>query len=173
MPSSPKVGASRVERADDLTALMTALAGVPGPRARRGRRYPLRGLLAVAISAVVAGAKSCAAIGEWATALPAESLAALGLNAAPEASTMRKLFARIDAAALDLQLAAYAWTRVRTIEGTAGSRRVIAIDGKTVRGARSAATTACPWPWPSTHWWPSLSPRLWPDRRPHSSFVVS
>ncbi len=51
---------------------------------------------------------------------------------------MRKLFARLDAAALDRQLAVLAWTRTRRI----GGRRVIAIDGKTVRGARSATTAA-------------------------------
>lgn len=51
---------------------------------------------------------------------------------------MRKLFARLDAAALDAALAVYAWCRVRQIAG----RRVVAIDGKTVRGARSATTSA-------------------------------
>lgn len=142
MPSSPNTAASRLERADESTDLMSVLTGVPDPRARRGRRYPLAGLLAVAISAVVAGARSFAAIGEWAAALPAESLTALGLDTAPEASNLRKLFARVDAAALDLQLAAYAWSRVRTIDGPGGARRVIAIDGKTVCGARSATTTA-------------------------------
>lgn len=135
MPSSPKAGASSPARADDL---LSVLARVPDPRARRGRRYRLAGLLAVAVSAVVAGARSFAAIGEWATALSTESLAALGVDTAPEASNLRKLFARLDAAALDLQLAAYAWTRVHMVSG----RRVIAIDGKTVRGARTRASTA-------------------------------
>lgn len=135
MLSSPKVGAPTIERAGDL---MTALSAVPDPRARRGRRYPLAGLLAVAVSAVVAGAKSFAAIGEWAASLSSESLAALGLQAAPETSNLRKLFARIDAAALDLQLAVYAWCQIRHI----GQRRVIAIDGKTIRGARTSTTAA-------------------------------
>lgn len=121
---------------------MTALGRVPDPRARRGRRYPLAGLLTVAVSAVVAGARSFAAIGEWAGALSTESLAALGLDAAPEASNLRKLFARLDGAALDLALAAFAWTRVRDIDGPGGMRRVIAIDGKTVRGARSKTMQA-------------------------------
>lgn len=51
---------------------------------------------------------------------------------------MRKLFARLDAAALDRQLAVLAWCRT----GHHAGRRVIAIDGKTVRGARTATTTA-------------------------------
>ena len=51
---------------------------------------------------------------------------------------MRKVFARVDAAALDRQLAVVAWTRTRHIQGA----RVIAIDGKTVRGARTGARAA-------------------------------
>jgi predicted transposase YbfD/YdcC len=110
---------------------------VPDPRDPRGVRYPLAGLLAVAVSAALAGAKSFTAIGEWAAALAADSLACLGLETAPTESNLRKLFARIDTAALDLQLAVFAWTRTRDIQG----RRVIAIDGKTVRGARTRTNT--------------------------------
>ena len=138
MPSSPKAGASSHVRAGDVPDLMTALGRVPDPRARRGRRYPLAGLLAVAVSAVTAGAKSFTAIGEWAAALSTESLAGFGLQTAPEASNLRKLFARVDGTALDAALAVFTWMRVRNI----GGRRMIAIDGKTVRGARSATTAA-------------------------------
>jgi hypothetical protein len=70
--------------------------------------------------------------------LSAEHLHRLGLARAPEESTMRKVFARVDAAALDRQLAVVAWTRTRHIQGA----RVIAIDGKTVRGARTGARAA-------------------------------
>lgn len=45
--------------------------------------------------------------------------------------------ARLDATALDQMIGAYVWTRTRTVNG----RRVIAIDGKTVRGAGTATTT--------------------------------
>lgn len=51
---------------------------------------------------------------------------------------MRKLFARLDAAALDRQLAVLTWCRTRQVD----SRRVIAIDGKSVRGARTETTPA-------------------------------
>lgn len=135
MPSSPTAGASRIERAGDL---MTALNHVPDPRDPRGVRCPLAGMLAVAVCAVLAGARSFTAIGEWAGDLDCEQLDRLGLERAPVESTMRKLFARIDAAALDAALAVFAWCRVRHLAG----RRVIAIDGKTVRGARSSTTTA-------------------------------
>lgn len=118
--------------------LLGVLGRVPDPRDPRGVRYPLAGVLAVAVCAVLSGARSFAAIGDWALDLHSEHLDRLGLERAPVESTMRKLFARLDAAALDRQLAVLAWTRIRDIAG----RRVIAIDGKTVRGARTTTTTA-------------------------------
>ncbi len=45
--------------------LLHALSAVPDPRDPRGVRYPLCGLLAVAVCAVLAGASSFAAIGDW------------------------------------------------------------------------------------------------------------
>jgi len=99
-----------------------------------GVRSALAGLLAVTVTAVLAGARSFAAIGEWAADLSGEHLALIGLETAPQESTLRKLFARVDADAVDRQVGAFAWTRTYPIQG----QRVIAIDGKTVRGARAA-----------------------------------
>lgn len=136
MPSSsPKAGASKIERADDL---MTALSTVPDPRDPRGLRYRLAAVLTVAVCAVLTGARSFTAIGEFAAHLGVDQLRRLGLNNAPVESTMRKLFARLDTAALDAALAVFAWCRVRQVAG----RRVIAIDGKTVRGARTSTSSA-------------------------------
>jgi hypothetical protein len=89
-------------------------------------------VLAVAVGAVLAGARSFAAIGDWAAELLVPALARLGMSAAPEESTLRKLFARLDADILDRQVGAFVWTRTHLV----GGRRVIALDGKTVRGAR-------------------------------------
>jgi predicted transposase YbfD/YdcC len=121
-------------------SLVQVLNSVPDPRRRRGIRHALPGIVAVALAAVVAGARSYAAIGQWAAELTGEQLAALGLSrpAAPDASTFRKVFARLDAVALDRLVGALLWTRTRMVAG----RRVIAIDGKTLRGARTATTTA-------------------------------
>ena len=46
--------------------LLQALSAVPDPRRRRGRRYSLQSILLIAVSAVLAGARSYAAIGDWA-----------------------------------------------------------------------------------------------------------
>jgi hypothetical protein len=90
----------------------------------------------VALAAVAAGARSFAAIGQWAGELTSGQLAGLGPSrgTAPDASTFRKLMARPGADALDQITGACLWTRTQI----AGGRRVIAVDSKTMRGARTA-----------------------------------
>ncbi len=56
----------------------------------------------------------------------------------PSESAIRRAFTRLDATKLDAVLGAWMWTRTRVVD----QRRVIAIDGKTVRGARTHETTA-------------------------------
>src|SRR4051794_39030581 len=48
--------------------LVQALRVIPDPRRRRGRRHGLQSVLLLALQAVMAGARSYAAIAEWATA---------------------------------------------------------------------------------------------------------
>lgn len=133
MPSSPTPPAdtnpTRHER------LLEVLQTVPDPRDRRGVRYSLAGVLALAVTATVAGCRSFAAIGQWAAETAVDTLASFGLTSgsAPDESTLRKLFARIDADALDRALGVWMWTRTFTVD----QRRVIALDGKTIRGART------------------------------------
>ena len=64
MPSSPITDAAQPSPTGPR--LLDLLATVPDPRDPRGVRYPLAGVLAVAVTAVLAGARSFAAIGEWA-----------------------------------------------------------------------------------------------------------
>lgn len=122
-------------RASAASVLLELLASVPDPRCPRGIRHGLPGILAVGIAAVVAGARSFAAIGQWVADADADLLAALGFRRGrgPSESAIRRAFARLDAARLDAILAAWVWTRTVVVD----QRRVIAIDGKTVRGART------------------------------------
>ncbi|WP_432835743.1 transposase family protein [Dactylosporangium sp. CA-092794] len=53
-------------RVEEPCVLLAALARVPDPRDRRGIRYSLASLLAVAVCAVLAGAVTFAAIMDWA-----------------------------------------------------------------------------------------------------------
>ncbi|MGH3593895.1 MAG: ISAs1 family transposase [Pseudonocardiaceae bacterium] len=114
--------------------LLDLLAQVPDPRKRRGRRHPLAGLLAVGIAAVIAGSRSFAAIGQWAADASPDVLAMLGAaRGAAEESTFRRAFALVSPDVLDRVLGAWLWTRAVQ----AGGRLVIAIDGKTIRGAKN------------------------------------
>src|SRR5256885_14872633 len=65
---------------DDAHNLLDALAAVPDPRHRRGVRYRLASLLAVAVCAVLAGATTFAAIADWATDLDEPARRRLGLT---------------------------------------------------------------------------------------------
>lgn len=113
--------------------LLDLLAQVPDPRKKRGRRHTLAGLLAVGIAAVIAGSRSFAAIGQWAADAGADVLCALGAwRGAAEESTFRRAFAKVNADTLDSVLGAWLWTRSTQIL----DRLVIAVDGKTIRGAR-------------------------------------
>jgi predicted transposase YbfD/YdcC len=113
--------------------LLDLLAQVPDPRKRRGRRHTLAGLLAVGIAAVIAGSRSFAAIGQWAADAGADVLAGLGAaRGAAEESTFRRAFALVSPEVLDRVLGA--WLHTRAVQ--AGGRLVIAVDGKTVRGAK-------------------------------------
>lgn len=122
------------------SVLLGLLASVPDPRRPRGIRHALPGILAVAIAAVVSGAQSFTAIGQWAAGADEDLLTALGATRrrVPSESAIRRTLARLDATALDTVLGAWLWTRSHTV----GARRVIALDGKTVRGARTADRVA-------------------------------
>jgi predicted transposase YbfD/YdcC len=134
VPSS--VEPARLVRPD----LLQALSGVSDPRAARGVRHRLAAVLGVAVSAVLAGAKSYTAISEWVQDASVDVLAELGVGEgrAPSESTIRRTLARVDGDWFDAVIGA--WMRTRT--GDLAGRRVIAVDGKTVRGARSGDRAA-------------------------------
>ncbi len=127
--------------------LLAALAGVPDPRARRGVRHGLVSVLAIGVCAVLAGARTFTAIAEWAQDLTGAVRTRLGLGrrAAPSESTIRRTLQGVDAEALDRAVSAWLVARSATGSATAAptsalglapAGRVIAIDGKSARGAR-------------------------------------
>src|SRR6478735_3281510 len=59
------------------------LERVPDRRNRRGVRHSLTSLLMAAVAAVLAGATSFTAVGEWAADAPPQALAALGVHCDP------------------------------------------------------------------------------------------
>ena len=116
--------------------LLDILMLVADPRKRRGRRHGLTSILLLALAATTAGARSFAAIGEWAGDAPVGVLARLGVfGRVPSEKTIRRCLQRLDADALDAAVCGWMWLRVKTI----GGAKVISFDGKTLKGARDTA----------------------------------
>jgi hypothetical protein len=65
----------------ELSVLTDRLTALPGPRDRRGRRHSLVAVLLTAACAVLAGARSYPAIGQWARHAPQHTHARLGIRA--------------------------------------------------------------------------------------------
>ena len=111
-------------------ALVAALASVPDPRSAQGRRHPLPAILALATAAMLSGARSLYAIGQWGRCQPPEVLTALGFThaATPAVSTLHLVFKQVDAAAVEAALVR--WAQAMLGDETAA----IAVDGKALRG---------------------------------------
>jgi DDE_Tnp_1-associated/Transposase DDE domain len=127
--------------------LLAYLATIPDPRTARGRRHPLVAILAMAAAAVLAGARSVTAIAEWAADAPQPVRAALSARrdapnhfTVPAEATIRRTLALLDADTLAAAIGAWLAGRDPDRDCAATSRRrAVAIDGKTLRGARAPA----------------------------------
>ena len=116
--------------------LLEAIRQVPDPRKRRGVRHDIAGVLTVALAATIAGARSFVAIAEWVADAGPPTLTRLGITGTlPSESTIRRCLQAIAPDDLDTRIGAWMWLRTSVID----RRRVIAFDGKTLRGARDAA----------------------------------
>jgi len=114
--------------------LIPALATVVDPRDRRGVRHRLPTLLALSVCAVIAGARSFTAIAQWAADLAPHLSAGLGAgDTVPSESAFRRTLQRLDADHLDQVLGQWAAKRTAGFHGL----RAVAVDGKSVRGART------------------------------------
>jgi len=134
MPSSTTTALSR-------QPLKEVLEGVTDPRDRRGVRHPLVSVLCLAVTGILAGCRSLTAIWEHAADLEPADLGALGLEegrALPSESTIRRVLQDLDPGDLDARLTSWFFTRT----GAIGGRTVIAVDGKTMRGARTGSNPA-------------------------------
>jgi predicted transposase YbfD/YdcC len=99
-------------------------------------RHRLAVILGLALCAVLAGAGSFTAIAEWAADADQATRDALGVTGVvPCESTFRRTLQILDADALDN--VAGSWAQQRTAPA-AGTRRAVAVDGKTLRGSGTA-----------------------------------
>jgi predicted transposase YbfD/YdcC len=141
MPVSHAPATAVTSTDEKLPGLLDVLALVADPRKNRGRRYGLVFLLAVAVTCALAGAKGYREIGDQATDLPQDVLAALGGRPhpflrriiAPSETRIRTLLQMLDAAKLDEIIGG--WLRALAGAGRLdGLLTAIAIDGKWLRG---------------------------------------
>ena len=95
VPSSPIATLSRhLESVGEVAVtarpgLLEVLDSVPDPRKKRGVRHRFGAILFVSICAVVSGAKSFAAIAEWAAGTANDTVCGMRIGA-PNASTIRR-----------------------------------------------------------------------------------
>lgn len=120
-----------------LASLHEQIGHLPDGRRRRGIRHQSRTVLTLALAAVLCGARSFAALGEFAASLTQAQLQHLGCRVAPRRqrhqppseSTLRRVLQASDAEALDRVLGQW-------LLAQADAQQAVAVDGKTLRSAR-------------------------------------
>lgn len=110
--------------------LAEALALVPDPRSRHGRRHPLGAILALAVCAMLCGSRSLYAIAQWGRDHGGVVATMLGFRGGktPSVSTLHAVLSRLDRRAFEGILGV--WFQERGLE----VGEAVAIDGKTLRG---------------------------------------
>lgn len=131
-----KVGLMKFTK-KQLEDLIETLHSFPDPRNKRGKRHRIISIVAISICAVLCGARSYAAIAEWAQHRTKNQLKRLWCRyndnkqcyEPPSEPTIRRLLQSIDAEAVDQAI--YGWLN------TLFSGDAIAFDGKVLKGARN------------------------------------
>jgi predicted transposase YbfD/YdcC len=127
---------------DSFQDLLARFAAVRDPRHPRGIRHSVQVILAIAAVAVICGARSFVAIGEWASDAPQWVLELVGARwhrlrgrfVAPHEATLRRTIQAFDAELLDGVICAWIAQQAGSKPGGA-QRSAIAVDGKVIRGA--------------------------------------
>lgn len=119
-------------------SLLEVLSQLEDCRSRHGRRHPLPAILAMAVAATLCGAKSYAAIADWGRNYGAALARALGFTRpkTPCAATLHTIFRRLDRQALEDALSRWAAGMLAALPLKKGEFEAMAIDGKTLRGAK-------------------------------------
>jgi hypothetical protein len=114
-------------------SLQEALATVPDPRSRHGRRYPLVPCLCLVVLGLLAGRQSLAAILQLHEDFGDDLPIALGFPRYrfPSPDALGELLSRLDPDAVEAALSAWVTPRLSPEQA-----RVLALDGKTLRGSK-------------------------------------
>jgi predicted transposase YbfD/YdcC len=136
-----------------VTDLLACFLDVPDCRAPRWVEHPLAAVLALCAGAVVAGMRSFTAVAGWIADVPADRLAQLyagcgaGPTGPPSKATVWRVVTGVDAGPVDAAIGAWLLARAAReqvsdraafeSESDAVSLTALAVDGKTVRGAKN------------------------------------
>jgi hypothetical protein len=118
-------------------SLLEALAEVPDPRSRHGRRHPLLAIFALTVLAMLRGCKGPTAIAQFGRDHGVALAHALGFRRGktPAPSCLCDLYRALDANAFETALSC--WLASRTPPPAAGTDpQPVSLDGKTLRGSR-------------------------------------
>jgi DDE_Tnp_1-associated/Transposase DDE domain len=118
-------------------SLLEALADVPDPRSRHGRRHPLLAILSLTVLAMLRGCKGPTAIAEFGRNHGVALAHALGFlrGKTPAPSCLSDLYSALDATAFEAALSR--WIAARLPRPAADTdQQPISLDGKALRGSR-------------------------------------
>jgi len=115
-----------------VESLMEEIRQTTDPRKARGIRHALAVVLGIAVCAVLCGARSYRAIGDWAKALRRQDLMRFGSrrDSPPSEPTIRRVLQAVDAEEFDGRIGRWLLGQ-QVLAGKA-----VAMDGKTLRGSR-------------------------------------
>jgi predicted transposase YbfD/YdcC len=125
-----------------IPSLESQLATIPDPRAARGQRHPWQSLLRLVVLGLLAGANTQRGLARFGANLCRAHLRRLGFRQAPSQPTLHRLLAQVEVAKLEALVQTWlppleaAWRK-----RAAGWLDGIAVDGKTLRGARKLGAT--------------------------------
>jgi hypothetical protein len=142
-PQLPRTEVKPMSLSDtEADSLLARLALLPDTRSRQGRRHSQRSVLAVAVCAVISGARGPHAIAEWAKRASQPLLRRLRCRRStvtqrhlpPSEPTIRRVLTALDVVQLERVLGGW-------LQAEAGPTPAIALDGKTLKATRHSAHT--------------------------------
>ncbi len=117
-----------------VKSLIEAFQSIPDPRGKNGKRHPLPAILALAVAAMISGARSLYAIFQWGRLQPPQVVITLGFvkkngqpRKTPCVATLHRVFQRLDV--VQFEGALRDWSKA-----SLGDEEAIAIDGKGLLG---------------------------------------
>src|ERR1044072_49876 len=114
-------------------ALIDVFSSIPDFRQPKGKRHPLKSILALAAAAMLCGYRSYSAIAEWGRNYGKTLAQALGFTngKTPCAATLHTIFRHLDKQAFESQLGTWAEAVLSTMPPT--DLEAEALDGKSLR----------------------------------------